>query len=168
MNAVVKYTLAAFLYVFLQLYVLNHLMIFHTATPFAFLLFLLMLPVDTPKPVMYLLAFGMGLIIDIFSDSYATGLHTFSTLMAIAARARVLQLLGASGARGIDEFSFANQSLIWYIAYILPLIFIHNLAYFFLETFTFEHFFYTFFKVLANTAYTFLVCYLLCIIFYRK
>ena len=116
----------------------------------------------------YILAFGMGLAIDAFSDSYATGLHAFSTLFAIAARSRVLQLLGASGARGMDEFVFENQSLIWYVAYILPIIFIHHFAYFFLETFTFDHFFYTLLKVLSNTVYTFLVCYLLCVIFYRR
>ena len=168
MNAVVKYIIAALLYIFFQLYVLNHLVIFQMLTPFAFLLFLFMLPLDTPKAVLYLLAFGIGLFIDIFSDNYATGLHAFSAVLAIGLRPRMLQLLGASGMRGVDEFEFENQNLFWYISYLFPLIFIHHFAYHFLEAFTFSHFFQTLTKVFFGTVYTFLVCYLLCIIFYKK
>lgn len=168
MNAVVKYIIAALLYIFFQLYVLNHLVLFQMLTPFAFLLFLFMLPLDTPKAVLYILAFGMGLFIDIFSNNYATGLHAFSALFTIGLRPRMLQLLGASGMRGVDEFEFENQSVVWYITYLMPLIFCHHLAYHFLEAFTFSNFWHTLNKVFLGTIYTFLVCYLLCIIFYKK
>lgn len=168
MNAVVKYAIAVLLYVFLQLYVLNHLVIFHMVAPFAFLLFLFMLPLDTPRPILYILAFGIGLFIDIFSNNYATGLHAFSALLALGARPRLLQILGASGTRGVDEFEFENQSLIWYASYLIPLIFVHHFAYYYLEALTFSNFFYTLSKVFVGVTYTFLVCYLLCIIFYRK
>ncbi|RMG17962.1 MAG: hypothetical protein D6730_23390 [Bacteroidetes bacterium] len=156
------------LYVLLQLFVFNHLTAFHLATPVVFILFLLMLPIDTPRPVLYLTAFTMGLIIDIFSENSVAGLHTFSSLLAVAFRSRLLILLGASGARGMDEFSFQNQGLLWYMAYLLPLIFIHHLAYFLLESLSFSQVFYTLFKAMVNTLYSFLFCYLICLIFYRK
>lgn len=168
MGNIFSYVLAALLYIFLQLFLLNHLDIVGLPTPYLYLLFLFLLPIDIPKPFLYLIAFGLGMIIDVFSDNAITGLHAFSALLAIGLRPRVLQVLGASGARGMDEFTFENQGMLWYIGYLLPLVFVHHLAYYFLESMTLGHFFSTLLDAIQGTLFTTALCYLVCVVFYRR
>lgn len=168
MYGAVRYIIAFFLYVFFQVALLNDLTLFRVATPFVFLVFVFMLPFTLPVPVVYLITFVTGFCIDIFSDHIASGLHTFSSLLAVSVRGRVATMISTSNYRSLDEISFSMQNQGWFVWYLLPLIFIHHFAYFMLEAFTFQHFFYTMLKVFSSTIYTFLISYILCYLFYNK
>lgn len=168
MNSLLKYILAGLGYLFFQVVLLNHMDILGVAIPFVFILFLFTLPFDTPQPVLYLTAFFMGLSVDILSETYATGLHTFSSLLAMGFRNRWVEIVSSSNFRNLGEISLANQSPLWYVSFLLPLIFIHHLAYFYLEAFTLAHFFFTLLKVVSSTLYTFFISFILCYIFYNR
>ena len=168
MNEIIKYSLSFMICLMFQVFLFNYLTLFHTATPFIFLMFLFMLPLNVPLPVMYLIAFATGLSVDLFSDGYANGLHAFSALLATGARLPVARLVASSNIRSASEISLKNQSMVWYASFLFPLILIHHTAYFLLEAFTFEYFFYTLLKIIGSAVYTFLLCYAICFIFYRK
>lgn len=163
-----NYIFAFILYVFFQVMFFNYLVIGQVAIPFVFLLFLLMLPFTLPTSLAYVLAFSMGLIVDILSETYANGLHAFSALLAMSLRPFVARLISPNVVRNLGEISLASQNTIWYASYLFPLIFVHHFAYFFLDAFSFGDFFFTLFRVLSSSLYTFLLCFILCYIFYRK
>ncbi|MEM9987511.1 MAG: hypothetical protein AAF804_20655 [Bacteroidota bacterium] len=168
MNEVLKYSVSWLIYLFFQVFLFNYLVLFQVATPFVFLLFVLTLPFDLPKYILYPLAFFMGLCVDIFSENLATGLHAFSALLVIGLRPYLLSLIASSNVRNVTEISFASQTNIWVASFLFPLIFIHHLAYFLLEAMTFSNFLYTLWKVVASSIYTFLWTFLLAFIFYKR
>ena len=62
----------ALLYIMLilvQVLICNHIMLFHVAVPFIFIYFILRLPIGMSRVLELTLAFVMGLVIDIFSDT---------------------------------------------------------------------------------------------------
>ncbi|MCB0835881.1 MAG: hypothetical protein KDE26_05760 [Bacteroidetes bacterium] len=168
MNQILSHILAFAAYVFLQVTLQEELVLFRVAIPFFFIIFLFTLPFSIPQPVTYLIAFGMGLTIDMFSDHAASGVHAFSALLAIAARGRLAEIISTTNFRNLTDISFKNQTPAWYASYLLPLIFIHHFSYFFLEAFTFQYFFFTLLKIFCSTIYTFLIGYALCYLFYSR
>lgn len=168
MFSIIRLILAFFAYLLLQIMLFNELTLFNFVTPFVYLLFLFMLPLSIPTTIVYLLAFGMGLMVDMISETYMDGIHAFSALLSVACRRYILNITLPASFRESNEVAWHNQSHVWYAVYLLPLIFIHHLAYYFLEAFSFAHFFRSFFQVISGTIYTFAVCYALCIIFYKR
>ncbi|MEL6673858.1 MAG: hypothetical protein AAFR61_16760 [Bacteroidota bacterium] len=168
MNDILKYLLAFGLYLFFQVSLFNGLVLFNMAVPFIFILFALSLPFQTPTALMYGLAFGCGLLVDMLSDDAATGLHAFSLLLAVSQRPFFARLVSSTNFRSLEEMSFKNQSAIWYILYLAPLIFIHHFAYFFLESLSFQNFFYKLLQVFTSSIYTLVISYILCLLFYRN
>jgi hypothetical protein len=110
----------------------------------------------------------MGLMVDWLTDSYISGFHAFSALLAVASRRYILQLTLPSSFREANEVAWADQTNMWFALYIGPLILIHHTAYFFLEAFTLHGFFGTLLKIIASSLYTFVVCFALTIVFYKR
>lgn len=162
-----SYVIAFILYIIFQVYVLDELTLFGVASGHVFLLYLFMLPAEMPIFILYLITFFMGLIIDSLSNTYLNGLHAASALIAIGVRPYILQTLTANY-RNKNEILLHNQTYLWYAGYLLSLFFIHHVFYYFLEAFSFRNFFFTWLKILGSTLYSFLVAFLLCILFYKK
>src|SRR5690606_21400286 len=70
-----------FVYILVQVFVLKNLVIFDVAFCFLYVFYLLLLPMETKTIPLMMIAFGMGLSIDIFYDTL--GFHTAS-LVALA------------------------------------------------------------------------------------
>lgn len=152
----------------LQIFLFNHLVIFRVAVPYVFLLFLFMLPLKTSKLLMYPLTFFMGLMVDIFSDHAATGLHAFSALIAVAIREGLASILSSSNFRGVEEIEIEDQSSIWLGIYLGVLFFVHHFFYFLLEDFSFVRFLHIFGKTFFSTIYSTLISFLIVFVFYKK
>ncbi|MEM6342814.1 MAG: hypothetical protein AAF927_03005 [Bacteroidota bacterium] len=168
MNQIFRYILAFLVYLVLQVGLFNHMGIFDVAMPFVFLLFLFSLPFDWPVPLVLVIAFATGFMVDALSTSTVSGLHAFAGVFAVGARERVAALASGSNIRGVSELNLRDQSAIWFVIYLLTLTFLHNLAYFFLEVLSFQDFFRTLIKIGASTLYTFLLCFVLSYIFYKR
>ena len=117
---------------------------------------------------MYLLAFFTGLTIDLFSENAFSGIHAFSTLFMTGIRERWVTLTTSGNFRTVEEISLYNQSYRWYALFLLPLIFIHHTAFFLLENFSFINFGYCVAKIIASTLYTFIISYMITLIFYKR
>lgn len=168
MSEIFRYVLASLIYLLLQVFLFNHLSLFQVATPFVFVLFLFTLPLDLNRTALYLLSFGVGLAVDVLSEGSATGLHAFACTLAISLRPSIINAISSSNVRSSTDISIRNQNTLWLTSLLLPLIFTHHLAYFYLEAMSLEHFFYTFLKVISSTIYTFSIAILLAYLFYKR
>ena len=166
MRSISRYIIAFGLLLLFQVFLFNRLTLFRTASPFIFPLFIFMLPLQMPRMLLYFLAFGMGLLVDIVSGMY--GLHAFSMVFAAGLRDSVVALTTSTGIRELNDFAFYDQRMGWYAIYLLPLFFIHHLAYFLLESFSFQQMGLTLLKTISSTAYSFIIGYLICIVFYKR
>ena len=66
---ILKYTLLFFVCVLTQVLIFNHIFLFHVAVPIIFIYFLIRLPIWVKQYFLFSIAFLLGLIIDIFSDT---------------------------------------------------------------------------------------------------
>ncbi|MFN0201944.1 MAG: hypothetical protein ACKVTZ_10510 [Bacteroidia bacterium] len=164
---VIRYSIAGVLFVFFQIFLMDQLGLARDfATPYIFLLFLFMLPLDMPLILEYGIAFTVALLVDISNNTY--GQHIFATLCAVAVRRQLIAISTTSTFRNIHEISLGTQNMVWYVTYLLPLIFIHHFIFIGISAFDFSHIGYTLAKIIVNTIYSFIVNYLICIVFYRK
>ncbi len=80
----------ALLYILLilvQVLICNHIMLFHIAVPFIFIYFILRLPVGISQVLVLTLAFMMGFLIDIFSDT--PGVNSLAATLLAAVKTPV-------------------------------------------------------------------------------
>lgn len=137
------------LLVLLQVVVFNHIQWSGYVNPYVYILFILLLPVETPKWLLLVAGFLCGLTIDMFGDT--GGLHAAATVALAFCRPGILRLL--SPRDGYDaDMRIAPQTLglKWFITYLAILTAIHHLVLFYLEVFRFDEFFITFLKSLLN------------------
>lgn len=168
MNDILRYTAAGLVYLFLQVYLFDHLVLWRVARPAVFLLFLLTLPFSLPTAPRYLVAFGFGLLVDWLGATPILGLNAFAALLAVALRNRLAQVVTGSNFRSTGELTFRNQSTLWLVSLLLPLMLVFHLSYFWLEDFSFQRILVTLLKTGASTLYTFLLSLALYILFYRR
>jgi hypothetical protein len=129
-------------------------------TPFVFILFIFLLPFETPKWLLLILAFIMGIILDIFSDEL--GKFSFSLVLVAFLRPSVLNLLSSrDGYRKKTLPNLQDYGWKWFLKYSIILIAIHNVSFYFLEAFQLKYLYVTLFKIILNTFFTTLIIYLI-------
>jgi hypothetical protein len=146
---IIQHSVRFVLLIILQVVLLNHIQWSGYVNPYVYVLFILLLPVDTPKGLLLSLAFLDGVLIDMFSDT--GGLHAAATVAMAFARPGILSLL--SPRDGYDEevnLSPQTMGLKWFVTYLLMMTAVHHLVLFYLEVFRFSEFFITFFKSTLN------------------
>ncbi len=150
----------------LQILLLNELPL-SRAYIMVYPLFILLLPVFTPRIVVLLLAFFTGLMMDAFSNG--GGLH-MATLTAIGfLRSYILDTFQPrSGWDKLDVPNVARQGVTWFFYYSIILFFIHHLLYFFLEVFSFSNFFSTILKTLISLLGSLFLVWILTLFFMRN
>ena len=73
--------------VLLQVLIFNHILLFGVAVPLIFIYFIITLPIGINLYILYTLAFLLGFIIDVFSDTM--GLNSLSCLLMSVVRSPV-------------------------------------------------------------------------------
>jgi rod shape-determining protein MreD len=121
--------------VLLQVLVMNNIHLFKIATPFVYIYLLMKLPVDMTRSRVVLLAFLLGLIVDIFSNTF--GMHAAACTFAGFIRRPLLERL--VDIRDFPEGSIPSGRLFGYgrfIRYAFILTALHHIALFTVESFT--------------------------------
>ncbi len=150
-----KLLLMFFAIVLLQVLILNNVYLGGYINPQVYVLFVLILPFDVRGWHLLLMAFFLGLLIDVFEDSLA--IHTASTVMLAFARPFVLKLLtGKQPDDAGDVPSFRTLGTMTLFVYSLVLILIHHMVLFFMEMFHFRDFTETIFRVVISGGLTLL------------
>lgn len=138
------------LLVLVQVLILNNLQLNGVFNPYIYPLFILLLPIGTPLWLLLLLGFGMGITIDLFSNTM--GMHAAAATLLAYMRPQVLKLIQPSGGyQPEDSPALGYMGFRWFITYISILIVIHHLCFFFLETLGFPQFFFMLLKIMLST-----------------
>ncbi len=123
------------LLVLVQVFVLDNIQFLGYVSPMIYVLFLLSLPVRLPGWAQLLLAFGIGLTIDMFSNTM--GMHAFASVLTAFARNSVINLFVSSEEISRPTPSFRSFGVSAYIKYIVVLVLLHHSALFLIESFSF-------------------------------
>src|SRR5688572_14720963 len=133
MNRVnIFHLISFFIFLFYQVLILQNVVLFNTAFCFLYVLYLLLLPVETNPLILMLIGFAMGFIVDLFYESI--GLHAFACVMLMYVRNYWLNSITPQG--GYDSSAVPSMALSgvqWFVVYIGPLIFLHHALLFFIE-----------------------------------
>ena len=153
------------LYAGVHVLLISRLVLFDLGWCFLYLGFLLFLPLATPIVVQLLLAFAMGLTMDIFSDT--GGLHAAAAVLVGFVRPWVLRLLTPrDGYDSADAVNVHQMGWQWFGVYLSLLVLIHHTAFFLLELGSFFHFGITLGKILVSALFTGLVLLIIQLLFY--
>ncbi|HWA34935.1 MAG TPA: hypothetical protein VG737_12425, partial [Cyclobacteriaceae bacterium] len=120
------------LYLLAQVMLFKQLVLFNTAFCFVYVAFILLLPIETNSMVLMLVAFVLGIGVDVFYDSL--GLHAFSLVLVAYLRNYWLGTITPQGGYDAGEGpTLAVNGLQWFMVYSLPLVFVHHFVLFFTE-----------------------------------
>src|SRR5690554_6942001 len=139
--------------IILQTLILNNIQFSGYINPYLYILFILWLPLKTPKFLLLFLAFCLGLVVDIFSNTI--GMHTAATVILAFSRPYILQILEPREGYEVNQSpNIQNFGLKWFTAYAAMLTFLHHIFLFYIEVFRFTDFFSTFIRVIFSWIFT--------------
>ncbi len=151
----------------IQVFMLNNIQFSGFVNPYFYVLFILLLPFETPGWLLLSLGFTMGLAIDIFSNT--PGLHASATVFMSFLRPTVLNYLAPRDGYVPGTFPrIYYYGLKWFFKYSLILILAHHFFLFYIEVFRFSDFFQTFTRVILSSAFTIFLVVISQYFIYRK
>lgn len=156
MNVYLKNIIRFVVLILVQVFILNNVQLGGYINPYLYVMFILLLPFETPGWLLLGLAFLLGFTVDVFSTTM--GMHTAACVFMAYFRPLVLRSVASRQdyepgiEPGIKDLGFQ-----WFFSYSLFLVFIHHLIFFFLESFRFSEFFPTLLRVLLSVAFSMLL-----------
>ena len=151
--------------ILIQVLILNQVEFSGFVNPYIYVLFILLLPLSSPRYVVLLLAFLVGIAVDYFSNSL--GMHSFATVFVAYLRPFVIRLISNREEDRSDYPGLMQNNLRWFLSYITIMIVIHHTVLFYLEVFTFSNFFETLFRVFISAFFSIFVIVLSQFIIFR-
>lgn len=168
MNRLVLLNIARFLILLmLQVFVFNHINYVGYVNPFIFLMFVVLLPFETAGWLLLTSAFLMGLGVDLLTGSL--GVHASATTLAAFLRPTILhQLMPKLEKNSTVQPGISFMGVPTFTLYTAILVFIHHLAFFTIESWSFSEIGYTLLRTLFSGFFTVLFIVLLDFIFRKK
>lgn len=159
-SSVVRALVQFLLLTLAQIVLFNNIELWGYLTPYAYLLFIFLLPVGISRTFLVFLGFTQGLIVDLFTSTL--GLHAAATAL-IAFLRPYFVLLFVEKHNGKDDWSpsLGQLGVESTLKYNGALIAIHHLVLYFLSAFSFVHFGATLLNALLNALFTLAVVLLL-------
>ena len=140
----------------------SNIHLFGFATPALYLLALLLLPLELPKSVQYLIGFATGFVVDLFA--YTLGVNMAASLIVMFVRPYLVKLLnGRNTTEGVDRPIPGVKDTKWMFTYVIVLSFLHQFFVVMLEACSFRHFGYSLMAIVADSVFTAFV--LLCVLY---
>jgi rod shape-determining protein MreD len=156
-----------FALVFLQVFLLKNITVYDISTPYLYILFILLLPFETPNILLFPLAFLMGLTIDAFYDT--PGLH--AAACSLLAFVRIIFISITVQKDGFDnepEPTLSIMGLRWFFTYALVLTLFHHFFLFNLEAFNIRELQYMLGRVIFSSLFTVFLMLISGLLFFRK
>jgi len=166
-ESLLKYVLMFFVLVLFQVLILNNIQFGGYMNPYLYVLFILLLPFETPVWLQLILGFLLGIIIDMFTRTL--GMHTSATVFMAFMRPFVLNYFAPRD--GYESGSFPRLFYFgfnWFLKYALILVFLHHCFLFYIEIFRLSEFFLTLVRVMASTLLTMVFIMLSQYVVFRK
>ncbi len=153
--------------VMLQILVLNNIQISGYIVPHFYVLFILLLPFETPRWLLLIVAFALGISVDLFM--HTPGMHASATVFMAFLRPFVLEM--SAPRDGYEPGSFPRLSYYgfqWFLRYTVILVLAHHFFLFYLEVFRFAEFFNTLLRVVMSSLFSIILIMLSQYFIYRK
>lgn len=148
-----------FILVLLQVLVIDHFRmggIDVYVNPFIYILFLVLLPFQTPRWALLLIGFGLGLIIDSFQNTQ--GIHASACVLLAFIQPYVQNLLAPRDGYNFNaQPTLQNMGFVWFLTYSSIMITAHHLWLFGIESFRFSGIGMLLAKVILSSIATFIL-----------
>ncbi len=167
LNEIIRNIIRFVILVGVQVLLIKNIELGRFINPFIYVLFIIVLPFETPKWLLLLSGFIIGITIDMFYDT--AGMHAAACVFIAYIRPGVLKLFSPR-----DGYEFGTQPTIqylgvpWFLSYSAILIVLHHIVLFYTEVFRFSEFFSTFFRVILSSVFTILLVVISQYLFHRK
>jgi rod shape-determining protein MreD len=148
MNKTIYYTFIGLVLVFLQVFVLDNIRFSGYINPYLYIAFVFLFPLREGRFSFLLIAFLLGLLVDVFADS--GGIHAFSTLTIAYVRLFFVKLYFRKTSVDYPFFDLQKEPFGKIFNFTITLTVIHHLILFSLANFSFQNFS----GVLLNTLYS--------------
>lgn len=133
-----------------QVLLMDNVMINGYMVPYVYLLFILLMPFETPRWIQLLSGFMLGIGIDLFENTL--GMHTAATVLIAFVRPYLLNLLAPRDGYEPETFPRIHYyGLLWFLKYTLIIVVIHHFMLFYLEVFQLKEFFSTLLRVILSS-----------------
>lgn len=145
------YIISFIAYVLAQVFFKN-LVLFNTGFCFLYVVFILLMPIETSNLLLMAAGFVIGFTVDVFYNSL--GLHAFTMVFIAYLRNYWLGTITPQG--GYDPGAMPNlpsQGVQWFLVYSMPLVFLHHLILFLVES-TGTLFWYSMLKTISSLMFT--------------
>ena len=152
---------------FIQVFLLKNMTLYNLATPYLYILFILLLPFEIPNVLLFALAFITGLTIDAFYDT--PGLHAAACVLL--ALVRILFISVTVQKDGFDnepDPTLGNKGFRWFSTYVITLTLVHHFFLFFLESFSISGLQYIVGRFLLSSIFTVFLILITGLIFFRR
>lgn len=156
MNLFWQNTFRFIIVLLIQIFILNNIYLHNFIVPVLYLFFVIKLPFTTPKVVSVLLAFLMGITIDLFSGT--PGINAAATTAVAFLRPSIIKIIlpkinkDSGLSPSISDIGFLNFS-----GYSLSMIFVHCIFLMLLDVFSFQDFGQTCLRIITSTAISLLI-----------
>lgn len=153
MKVISKNLLRFVLLIFIQVAILNNIQLSGFLNPYLYILFILLLPFETPNWLLLVLSFILGLSIDVFSNTI--GMHASACVFMAFLRPYILNYLSVR-----DEYEIGTTPEIhhygfaWFLKYTMLLVLAHHGFLFFVEMFSFTNFSETIVRIIFSSFFT--------------
>jgi rod shape-determining protein MreD len=166
-RSIFKYILHFIFIILIQALVLNNIYLFNLIHPYIYILFLLILPVNINRLVLLLISFGIGFILDIFSN--IPGLHTSTMVFIGFLRPFVIKFIISEDVSEQNiEPHITTLGFRRYLIFALIMVFIHHSFIFFVQVLSIKEYIFTFYKIIINVFSTILIILIYEILFFYK
>lgn len=153
--------------VFMQVFLLKNITLYNLSTPYIYILFILLLPFETPNLLLFVLAFILGLTIDAFYDT--PGLHTAACVLLAFVRILFISItVQKDGFDNEPEPTLSIMGFRWFFTYALILTLFHHFFLFNLEVFRFSEIQYTLSRVVLSSLFTVFLMLISGLLFYKS
>ncbi len=139
--------------VLVQVLILNNINFLGFINPYLYILFIITLPINLARSYLLLIAFVLGLSIDIFTGTL--GMHACATVAAAFVRAPLIKFFAPRDSNyELESPSMRNFGTLNFIYYAALMVFVHHTVLFMVDAFSFHRIGYTILLILSNVIFT--------------
>ena len=151
MSEFVKYTIWFVCLILLQEFLFNNIQFIHFLSPYVYILLILILPFSAYPAYVMLIAFVLGLCVDIFSLG-VIGAHAAACTAIAYCRNFVIKIsIPKSEYENMITATALQIKLKSFASYAFILVFLHHLTLFLLEIFSLQNFIFTLIRVIVSS-----------------
>lgn len=155
-KSVLNYIILFLVLITSQIVIFNNICLFNVAIPFLFIYLIIRLPLSLSPNIVMSISFGIGLIIDIFSDTQ--GMHALACTIVAFLRRGILRLYVIREDDIADgEVSIKSIGYFTYFKYLLTIVLLYCILIFCIEAFTFFNVLQLILRIICSTILSFIL-----------